>query len=123
MKKKILIVDDEPALCEAASAFLTDHGYEVSYAMDGREGINAIEKQRPELLLLDINMPNMNGLEVLQELTERFPHLIVVVISGFLDKTTTANVIQFGAAACVDKPFKMEELIERIIKPLIGDSK
>lgn len=122
MKKRILIVDDEQALCEAASAYLSDNGYEVSCACDGQQGIQALEKQLPNLLLLDIQMPNMNGLEMLRELTERFPHLIVVVISGYLDRETTKKVIQFGAASCVDKPFKLEDLLERVIKPLIGES-
>ena len=120
MNKKILIIDDEEELCQATAGFLKDLGYDAYYALDGRAGLEMLEKKYPALLLLDIRMPKMNGLEVLQELTARFSHLRVVVISGCLDRETTAKAIEYGAAMCVDKPFKLEDLSERVVKPLIG---
>ena len=120
MRKKILIMDDEEALCKEATAFLNEHGYEASYALDGEAGLASLEKSLPNLLLLDIQMPKINGLQVLSEITSRFPHLTVVVISGYLDREITSKAIEHGAAACVDKPFKLEELCERVIKPFIN---
>ena len=120
MRKKILIIDDEKPLCEAAVDFLTDVGYDARYALDGKTGLSMIEDYHPALLLLDIQMPEMNGLEVLKQLSTRFPDLQVVVISGFLDKEMTQKVIECGAAMSVDKPFKLEGLVIGVIKPLIG---
>lgn len=119
MHKKILIMDDEEDLCKELTSYLTEQGYETSYALDGLEGLQLIENNRPDLLLLDIRMPKINGLQVLEQLTERFPNLTVVVISGYLDAETTAKAIECGAAASIDKPFKLEELHERVIKPFI----
>ncbi len=120
MGKKILIMDDEEAFCKEMAAFLTDLGYDAHYVLDGKQGMAFIEKNLPNLLLLDIQMPEMDGLQVLNELAVRFPNLVVVVISGFLDSELTAKVIEHGAALCMDKPFKLEDLSERVIKPLIG---
>src|SRR5690242_20093379 len=121
MRKKILIVDDELNLCKEAADFLIEHGYDAYYELDGAKGLANLEKNMPSLLLLDIRMPNVDGLQVLGEITYRFPHLTVVVISGYLDKDITMKVIEHGAASCIDKPFRLEELLERVVKPLIGD--
>lgn len=121
MRKKILIVDDEEALCKEAAEFLIEHGYDAYYELDGHEGLKSLEKNTPNLLLLDIRMPRVDGLQVLDEITHRYPHLIVVVISGHLDKEITSKVIEHGAATCIDKPFRLEELLERVVKPLVGE--
>jgi DNA-binding response OmpR family regulator len=120
MRKKILIMDDEEMLCKAAAEFLIEHGYDAYYELDGHEGLKSLEKKSADLLLLDIRMPRVDGLQVLDEITQRYPHLRVVVISGYLDKEITLKVIEHGAAACIDKPFRVEELLERVIEPLIG---
>ncbi len=123
MRKKILIMDDEVEICKQVADFLVEQGYNAIYALDGQEGLTMIEKDPPELLILDIQMPKLNGLQVLTELTERFPHLTVVVVSGFLDQETTSKVIEHGAAMCIDKPIELETLHRRVVIPLIGPAK
>lgn len=123
MRKRILIMDDEENICREICDFLVDKGYNAAYACNGHDGLAMIEKEVPSLLILDIRMPKINGLEVLRELTERFSHLPVVVISGFLDPQTTSQAIDHGAAMCIDKPVKLEDLHDRVIVPLIGPGK
>lgn len=120
VQKKILIMDDEETLCKELAFFLAEQGYQARYALDGEQGMKMIEKELPNLLLLDIRMPRLDGIQVLDQLTEKYPNLVVVVISGYLNAEITAKVIEHGGAACVDKPFKINELFERVIKPLIG---
>jgi DNA-binding response OmpR family regulator len=121
VRKRIMVMDDEEMVCKELQSFLNEQGYEVQYALDGKQGLDMIQKNVPNLLLLDIRMPRMDGLQVLAELTSKYPNLVVVVISGYLDAEITGKVIEHGGAACVDKPFKLEELYERVIKPLIGE--
>lgn len=123
MGKKVLILDDEEDLCKEVVGYLKELGYDAYYCTDGEAGLEMLEKKYPDLLLVDIRMPKLSGLEVLHELTRRYSHLVVVVISGYLDRETTIKAIEYGAATCVDKPFKLEELAERVIKPLIGPGK
>jgi DNA-binding response OmpR family regulator len=123
MRKKILIMDDEEALCKEMTHYLVEVGYDAYYALNGHDGLASIEKKTPDLLLLDIQMPQVNGVQVLQELVQNYTSLKVVVISGYLDAEMTTKMIEFGAAVCMDKPFKLEELHKRVIEPLIGPAK
>ena len=79
---RILVVDDEPAICEIAGQILESAGYEVLTAKDGVDGLNALSKSLPDLIISDLNMPRMSGFEFLAVVRERFPHIATIAMSG-----------------------------------------
>jgi CheY-like chemotaxis protein len=79
---RILLVDDEPLICETAGQILESEGYEVLTAKDGVEGLNALSKSLPDLIISDLNMPRMSGFEFLAVVRERFPHIATIAMSG-----------------------------------------
>jgi CheY-like chemotaxis protein len=79
---RVLIVDDEPSICETAGQILESEGYEVLTAKDGLEGLHALSKSLPDLIISDLNMPRMSGFEFLAVVRERFPHIATIAMSG-----------------------------------------
>lgn len=79
---RILVVDDEPSICETAGQILEGEGYEVLTAKDGMEGLNALSKSLPDLIISDLNMPRMSGFEFLAVVRERFPRIATIAMSG-----------------------------------------
>ena len=79
---RILVVDDEPSICEIAGQILEGAGYEVLTAKDGVDGLNALSKSLPDLIISDLNMPRMSGFEFLAVVRERFPHIATIATSG-----------------------------------------
>jgi two-component system alkaline phosphatase synthesis response regulator PhoP len=85
MSKKILVVDDEPGVCDFLKDLLQDAGYTVLTAYNGEEGLKSIQKNRPDLVLLDMHMPKMNGVEMYAKLAEMghgIPETPVLILSG-----------------------------------------
>jgi len=116
MEKQVLVVDDHPAMLKLIADALNDAGYAVISAENGRDGLGEVEEKRPDLVVLDLSMPLMDGLQVLRALrskpeTELLP---VIVLTG---KDTHADVLDSwmgGADRFLTKPCSMAELIETI---------
>ncbi|HEY7251902.1 MAG TPA: response regulator [Methylomirabilota bacterium] len=111
---KILVVDDEPEVRKLMEHFLTDRGYQVRLAANGREGLAAIDSFAPDVVLLDMHMPEMDGLETLKELAVRAPGLPVIMVTVNEDVQTTSRLLQLGAADYVPKPFNLDYLEQAI---------
>src|SRR5579872_5743934 len=79
---RVLVVDDEPSICETARQILESEGYEVLTARDGVDGLNALSRSLPDLIISDLNMPRMSGFEFLAVVRERFPHIAMIAMSG-----------------------------------------
>jgi len=112
--KKILVVDDEPEVRQLMEHFLTERGYEVRIAENGRLALAALDTFTPDVVLLDMHMPEMDGLETLGRLAARSPSLPVIMITVNEDIETTARLLQLGAADYVPKPFNLEYLEQAI---------
>lgn len=108
--KRILVVDDEPMLVDLVVEHLRDSRYEVETATGGRQALAAVARQRPDVVLLDINMPGLNGLEVLKEIMRTDPSITVIMVSGNTDVAVTADAIRNGAFSYVPKPFDFRYL-------------
>lgn len=108
---KILVIDDEAAICEVLSASLRDDGYEVATAQDGARGLAAIAEFRPDIVLLDIWMPGeMDGLEVLHRAKGRFPDVQIIMMSGHGTIETAVKATKLGAWDFVEKPLSMDKI-------------
>ena len=113
MTSEILIVDDEPDICELVAGILQDEGYTTRTARDGDEALNAIKTRRPNLLFLDIWLQGsrLDGLQLLDAAKEQHPDLPVVMISGHGNIETAVAAIKRGAYDFIEKPFKTDRLI------------
>ena len=118
---RILIADDDPAILKFIRVNLEARGYEVLLAADGEQAINIIKKEVPDLILLDIMMPKMDGFEVCRRIREwsQIPIIILSAREGEMDKV---KCLDCGADDYVTKPFPLRELLARI-KAVIRESK
>ena len=109
----ILVVDDEPQIRRVMRSTLSAHGYVITEAMTGEEGVESARKDRPDLVLLDINMPGMGGLEACKEIRRSTdaPIIMLTVRNAERDKVMALDA---GADDYVVKPFGIEELLARI---------
>jgi two-component system, NtrC family, nitrogen regulation response regulator NtrX len=111
MKTRILVVDDEAAIRESLRMILEYEGYGFVSAASGQEGIALVQRDRPDLVLLDIKMPAMDGMEVLRKLRALDDTLPVVMISGHGTTSTAVDAIKSGALDFLDKPLSSERVI------------
>ena len=118
MAKKILIVDDEVDILRATKIRLISFGYEVMTAGDGRSAIVLIQTNIPDLILLDLRLPQMSGDEICAWLKsdEKFKHIPVIIFTASSDANTSKNVQESGADGYLIKPFAPEELLQAIKK-------
>jgi CheY-like chemotaxis protein len=112
--KKVLIVDDAPDSRLTLRTLLSNHNVEVIEASDGLEGWEMIIKERPDLILLDLYMPNKDGFEVLRDLEEEWLGIPVVVVSGDNTYNTIDSCLSYGASAFVQKPIVPKDFNEAI---------
>ena len=118
--KKILIIDDEPEICTMVTEFLIDAGYAANFALNGSEGLQSIEKNIPSLVLLDIGLPGMGGVEVMREIQKKHPSLPVIILTGYKDTETVKKLIEYGACEYLTKPINLETLLNQFVKDIIG---
>ena len=107
---KIVIVDDNKNMQIILQNLLTDEGYEVIPATNGKDGLKAIIDQTPDLVLLDIRLPEMNGIDILQQITKLEKEILVIMITAYGDVETAVETMKLGAYDYITKPFVNEEL-------------
>jgi two-component system, NtrC family, nitrogen regulation response regulator NtrX len=110
-KSRILVIDDEAAIRDSLKMTLEYEGYEFVGAATGQEGIALAEREGPDLVLLDVKMPGMDGLEVLDRLRAMNESLPVVVISGHGTISTAVDATKKGAFDFIEKPFASERVL------------
>ena len=110
----ILLVDDDPAVRDSIGAVLADEGLRVRPAKDGAEALALAEAERPDLVLLDVWLPGMDGIEVLERLRERHRGLPVLVISGHGNIETAVRATKLGALGFIEKPFTIDGLLDAV---------
>jgi len=110
---RVLVVDDEVEIRRALKTGLTDHGFEVEVAASGEEGLSASALHRPDVILLDLGLPGIDGFAVLTQLRER-SRAAVIVLSVMADERDKVRALDLGADDYLVKPFGLEELLARI---------
>ena len=113
--RKILVIDDEPEVCELLADFLKIHGYEALTAIRALAGLAIAEKEKPELVLLDIMMPEIDGLECLQRILKSSPESLVIMVSGLKDEKIAKEAILRGAYDYLAKPFDLDYLKNNLL--------
>lgn len=109
----VLVVDDDPRLREYMRVNLEIEGYSVREAENGELALAAIEDQAPDLVLLDVVMPGVDGWQLLRQLEERHGSIPVIMFSGQVDERSAAEAAEHGARGFVGKPFDPQELLAR----------
>ena len=113
MPQRILIVDDEPNIVATVSPLLRTRGYDVLSAMSGRAGLDAVERDKPELVVLDLGLPDMDGVDVCRQV-RKVSNVPIVVLSARGGEGDKVAALDAGADDYVTKPFGPEELLARI---------
>lgn len=111
----ILIVDDEDFICENLQRILREEGYESVVARTGSDAITTVRRSSVDLVLLDLKLPDISGIEVLKKLKEEDPDLIVVIITGYASVESAVEALKLGAYDYIKKPFKAD-VIKLIVK-------
>jgi two-component system response regulator (stage 0 sporulation protein F) len=121
---KLLIVDDEVDVCEFAANFFRKRKIEVTTALNAEAALAAIEKDKPNLVLLDIKMPGMDGIETLTKIKERDAAIRVVMVTGRKPEEdgSMERCRQLGALDYIHKPLELEEL-ERVVLSVLAERK
>ena len=109
--KNILIVDDEENIRIILENVFADAGYRVETAKDGLQALEKMKRFRPEIVLLDKNMPRMDGLETLRQIKLRHPATVVVMFTAHGDVATAVEAMKQGAYDYIEKPFDNDEML------------
>jgi len=114
MFPSILIVDDEPSILQSLSGLLTDEGFEIYTADNGYEALKIIDAEIPDMVLLDIWMPGIDGIETLKEIKKTNPALPVIIITGHGNVETAVKATKLGAFDLIEKPLNIDKVIVAI---------
>jgi CheY-like chemotaxis protein len=115
---KVLLVDDDEVLLTLIQNLLADQGFSIYSTADGPRGLTMYKEHRPDLVLLDLALPSMNGLEVLKAIREFDQKARVIVVTGYGSEETAQVAFRYGATDFVLKPFEPAMLLDRLRKAL-----
>jgi DNA-binding NtrC family response regulator len=115
---RILVVDDAPSILMLLSALLTGEGYEVGTAKNGAEAVNLLKTESFDLMISDINMRPVNGVELLRKTRKAYPEMGVIMLTAYESMFTSDQAAENGAFAYVVKPFKRAKLLETVQRGL-----
>jgi two-component system alkaline phosphatase synthesis response regulator PhoP len=113
MAKKILVIDDEPKIVEICQDYLVKAGFEVTHAYDGRTGLAVAQRTQPDLVVLDLMLPEMDGLDVCREL-RRESSVPIIMLTARVEETDKLIGLELGADDYMTKPFSPRELVARV---------
>lgn len=108
--KSVLVIDDDPLIRKTLSSYLSKKGFEALVAEDGEEGLQKYKEHIPDLVILDIRLPDIDGLEVLGRIRERNPNASIIIMTAYDDMKTTIEAIKLGAFEYLVKPLDYVEL-------------
>ena len=122
--KRILVVDDDPDVAKLLSLLLTGEGFVVSQALDGQEALDKARQEKPDLLILDVMLPKIDGYKVarLLKFDEKFSQIPIIMLTAKIQERDRDLGIEMGADEYINKPFDNEELIVKV-KEMLGRGK
>lgn len=111
---KILIVDDDPFVLQVTKSIIASNGFAADTARDGQEAVAKLQSDHFSIVITDINMPNMDGMQLLRHVKEHLPKIGVIVVTGLSEQYTYIDVINAGAIDYMTKPFENSELLAKL---------
>lgn len=116
MNEKILIVDDEPQIHAVIGKLLTSEGYSISSALNAEEAFQAVKKEKPDLIILDVMMPKVSGIDVCNKLKEdpKTKDILILILSARDSQANRIEGLTHGADDYVSKPFHLRSLVRKI---------
>jgi DNA-binding response OmpR family regulator len=116
---RILVVDDEQDVCDMLEKFLTIKGYEVSTALSGEDALALVKKEKPHIVLLDIRMPEMDGIECLERIKEIDKEIGVIMITALKQEEVGKKAMELGAYDYITKPLSLQYLQDCLMVKLL----
>ena len=117
---RMLVVDDELGICDFLRAFFSRQGYEVRIATNAREAVSVAQEFRPRVVLLDVRLHGVSGLDVLEQLHAADPQCTVIMITAVLEDSVMEQARRLGAADYITKPLSLDYLERDVLKKLAG---
>jgi response regulator RpfG family c-di-GMP phosphodiesterase len=117
-KKRILVVDDELPVCALLTETFAAHGFDSQSRNDGKAALEALEHEEFDVVVSDLNMPGMSGMDLLAEVREKFPRVVFLMVTGVNDVRTGIEAMKRGAADYVVKPFELEAVLNSVKRAL-----
>ena len=119
---RILVIDDEPSIRDLLDTVLRRKGHEVALAEDGLKGLKLFQRERPHVTILDLKMPELNGLAVLREIRTLDPHAPVIILTGFGTEAEERQARELGVAQFLEKGFSLHTLGAALNRILVESS-
>lgn len=120
--KHILVADDEVHLRDLLKTVLSQHGARVTVAADGAAAFRAASMDQPDLVLMDLNMPGVNGLEAIRSLRVTLPGTPILVLTGYSTDSNLDAARDAGATLCLSKPQNLADLVKHIVELVTADT-
>lgn len=114
-KASILVIDDEKGICDFFKKVLTKEGYKVLAALSGQSGLTIVKREKPDMVLLDLKMPGMDGIEVLREIKKIDKNIVVIILTAYGTMETARVAMRLGAFDYLTKPFDLE-YVKAVVK-------
>ena len=108
---EVLVIDDESVICDACEMVLSEKGHTVTKSTNGTDGLRAIRQQAYDIVLLDMKLPDMDGMQILKTVLEEKPGLCIIVMTGYSSISNAVEAIKQGASDYLAKPFTAEQLL------------
>ena len=118
MNESVLVIDDDAAVRKVLSEILSENGYSVVTVENGKQALKTSEKEYFDAALIDVELPDIQGTELLRKLKDRNPKMVKIIVTGFPSLQNAIEAVNEGADGYVLKPFKPKELLETIRKHL-----
>jgi len=115
---KILIIDDEASICNGCRLALSEHGYSIDTSLTGKDGLDSILKNPYDILLLDLKLPDMDGMEILKTVRREKPEVYIIMMTGYSTVATAVEAMKRGAFDYLSKPFPSDELVLTVEKAI-----
>jgi len=121
--KKVVVIDDEPGIVEELKGYLEEEGFAVETALDGSSGLEVIERFRPHVIVLDMKLPDIPGIEILRRVRTIYPGIRVIVSTGYVDPVLIEEAEVLGRDAFMQKPFNLETIKRELDRLFETDGK
>jgi len=118
---KLLIIDDEEMMERLAKPFFERRSYQVFYSAKGEEGLQIFAKEKPDVVLLDLGLPDMDGKDVLKQMKDIWGKSKIIILTGFNEEEIKTNILPLGPDAYFTKPCKLHMVDEKIKEMITGN--